>query len=157
MQVKFELKLPRELPKETLEKLVRSVDMAVGKAAHAVVRDAVENLDRNKTNNTGDLRKSIQATRLATAVWKAFVGQEYGVYVEYGTRPHFPPPSEIEKWVVRKLGIKGKEARKAAWAIAQTIARRGTRPQPFWRPAVKNAPEYLERFVQEAVEEVLRR
>ena len=157
MQVLFEFEIPKDIPRDKIKQLLEAVDRAVGKAAHAVVRDAVENLDRNKTSNTGDLRKSIQATRLAWAHWKAFVGQEYGAYVEHGTRPHFPPPSEIEKWVVRKLGLKGREAKKAAWAIAKAISERGTKPQPFWRPAVKNAPEYLKRFIEEAIEAVLRR
>lgn len=54
------------------------------------------------------------------------------VAVELGTRPHKPPVGPIEAWVNEKLGIQGKEARGIAFAIANKIAKRGTKAQyPF--------------------------
>jgi len=51
----------------------------------------------------------------------------YGVPVEMGTKPHFPPVAPLQHWVERKLGIGGKEAKAVAFLIARAIARRGTK------------------------------
>jgi len=52
--------------------------------------------------------------------------------VELGTKPHMPPVEPLEAWVVDKLGLAGKEARRVAFAIAMKIAKKGTKPQyPF--------------------------
>jgi len=53
----------------------------------------------------------------------------YGKVVELGRRPNRrPPPSgAIELWVRRKLGLSGKEAETAAYLIARSIGRRGTK------------------------------
>jgi len=51
----------------------------------------------------------------------------YAVPVELGTRPHFPPIQPLIDWVVAKLHIADeKDARGVAFAIAHTIAKRGT-------------------------------
>ncbi len=51
----------------------------------------------------------------------------YAEPVELGTRPHFPPIQPLIDWVRVKLGIgDDKEAKRAAYAIARTIAQRGT-------------------------------
>lgn len=51
---------------------------------------------------------------------------QYGLPVELGTKPHFPPVAPIQHWVERKLGYSGKEARQVAFLIARAISRRGT-------------------------------
>jgi hypothetical protein len=51
----------------------------------------------------------------------------YGMPVELGrSAGKMPPVDAIKLWVVRKLGISGKEADKAAWAIAYSIGKKGT-------------------------------
>lgn len=51
----------------------------------------------------------------------------YAAPVETGTRPHFPPPSALVPWVKLKLGAASdKEALSIAFAVAKTIAQRGT-------------------------------
>lgn len=52
---------------------------------------------------------------------------EYGIPVEYGTKPHFPPAGPLQHWVETKLGISGKEAKSVAYLIARAISRRGTK------------------------------
>ncbi len=52
---------------------------------------------------------------------------KYAIPVELGAKPHFPPIEPLIDWVRVKLGITGdKEAKGAAYAIARTIASRGT-------------------------------
>jgi hypothetical protein len=50
----------------------------------------------------------------------------HAIPVELGTRPHMPPVAPIKLWAEKKLGLTGREAQRAAWAIAMTIKRRGT-------------------------------
>lgn len=56
------------------------------------------------------------------------------VFVEYGSGPHYPSPRDLAAWVASK----GKDDR-AAFRIAQSIAKRGTRARPFMRPAIVRA------------------
>lgn len=50
----------------------------------------------------------------------------YAPAVEEGTRPHMPPVEPLAAWARQKLGVSGREATRAAWAIARKIARVGT-------------------------------
>ena len=50
----------------------------------------------------------------------------YGEAVEFGRGPAFPPIAPILFWVEKKLGLEGKEAKSAAYAIA-TVMSRSTR------------------------------
>ena len=57
---------------------------------------------------------------------------QYGLPVELGTNPHFPPVAPIQHWVERKLGYAGKEAAQVAFLIARSISRRGTKPRKMF-------------------------
>lgn len=57
----------------------------------------------------------------------------YGKYVEFGTKPHFPPPKALELWCQRVLGADDPE--RAAYLVARAISQRGTKAQPHLRPA----------------------
>ena len=57
-------------------------------------------------------------------------------YIEYGTRPHFPPIEPLAAWAVRVLQVPKAEAQQVGYLIARKIAAVGTEPQPFLRPAV---------------------
>lgn len=52
----------------------------------------------------------------------------YGLWVETGTRPHWPPRAPLEGWA-RRHGI-------PVFLVQRAIARRGTRAQPFIGPAL---------------------
>lgn len=51
----------------------------------------------------------------------------YGVFVERGTRPHWPPAGPLQGWAQRH-GI-------PVFLVQRAIARKGTRPRPFLLPA----------------------
>ena len=62
------------------------------------------------------------------------------VAVELGTKPHRPPVEPILMWVNEKLGLRGKEARGVAFAIANKIAAVGTKAQhPFGKATVQQS------------------
>ena len=68
----------------------------------------------------------------------------YGQYVAEGTRPHFPPPRALERWVRLKLGVPQDEVRSVAFLIARKISQTGTEANPFHIRGLENAkPELI--------------
>lgn len=57
--------------------------------------------------------------------------------VEYGSEPKTVNFSDINKWVERKLKIKGKGAIRFSNNIVKKIKREGIPPHPFIRPAIE--------------------
>lgn len=71
----------------------------------------------------------------------------YAEYVELGTRPHFPPLEPLEDWVKTKFGLAGDEARGVAFAVALSIAARGTPAvRMFTRAFEENSAQIERRF-----------
>lgn len=55
---------------------------------------------------------------------------QYGIFVELGTRPHWPPRAPLEGWA-RRHHI-------PVFLVQRAIARRGTRRAPFLLPAFES-------------------
>jgi hypothetical protein len=93
------------------------------------------NIVANDSYASGELYESM-IIEVKDQGLRIFVGStsHYAPYVEYGTRPHFPPVSAIREWC-RLKGI----PESAAYPIARKIAERGTPEQPFFAPAVQIA------------------
>lgn len=53
----------------------------------------------------------------------------YGLFVEKGTKPHWPPLKALEGWA-RRHGT-------SPYLVALGISRHGTRAQPFMQPALE--------------------
>jgi hypothetical protein len=87
------------------------------------------------TGFTGALAQSIEAgdITITDANVEALVNAkaDYASYVEWGTRPHFPPIDALKDWAAKFLGDP-----KLAFIIARAIARRGTRPYNFMGQAL---------------------
>lgn len=72
---------------------------------------------------------------------------DYGVPVARGTRPHFPPPGSLDRWVRLKLGIGDpQEVRSVAFLISRKISQVGTRANPYHIRGLKNARTELRRI-----------
>lgn len=67
----------------------------------------------------------------------------YSIYVEKGRPPGgMPPVRRIRSWAAKKSSV----PESAAYPIALKIAREGTRPQPFFKPAYeKNTKGFFKR------------
>jgi hypothetical protein len=65
--------------------------------------------------------------------------QGYAEYVEYGRPPgKMPPPSALEEWFYKKHRVTDRrKARAYGWGLAVNISTRGTKPHPFFNPAVE--------------------
>lgn len=94
------------------------------------------------TGVTGTLSLSIQPGLITItddnveAVVEA--NADYASYIEFGTRPHFPPVDALRDWCAKFLGDE-----RLAFVVARAIARRGTMAHPFMGPALlENMPVF---------------
>lgn len=71
---------------------------------------------------------------------------EHGIYLEKGTRPHFPPVAAITPWALAH-GI-------APYALALHISRVGTKPHPFLEPALTQSIPAIRTFLAVAAAEI---
>ena len=97
---------------------------------------------RNAAHDTRQLLNSI--THRVTTEPGGLLGRvgpsaRHGLYVERGTRPHWPPAAPLVGWA-RRHGV-------PVFAVQRAIARRGTRARPFLVPAfTKNVARIVRLF-----------
>ena len=143
--------------------VLRAADRGLKAAGMNIIADAKENLRANHTNATGRLSQSGRVQKAADGGSGYDVGfmsdKAYAGAVEYGRRAgRVPPPDELGEWAYKKLRIRDRKlARAAGWGLAKHIAKHGTQPHPFFKPAVdKNQPR-IAAAVRDAVQQVTNR
>ena len=77
---------------------------------------------------------------------KVVANVDYAAYVEFGTRPHFPPVDALRDWAAKKLGDEN-----LAFPVARAIGARGTPPRPYLGPALLRNQSFFRREVMRAV------
>ncbi len=71
---------------------------------------------------------------------KGSSGFFYGLVVREGRRPGIMPPvSALVPWVMAVLGVSQESARSVAFLVARKIGKRGTKPNPYHRKALRMA------------------
>jgi HK97 gp10 family phage protein len=118
------------------------------------VRDAVLIIQRSAKQNapvdTGRLRSSIvPEIRARERSVTGIVGSNvmYAPYVEFGTRPHWPPRSALEVWA-RRHGT-------TAYLVARAISRRGTKAVRFLQRAVEDNERRIHQVFERAGRRIL--
>jgi len=108
---------------------VKEVKKETYAAGLDVQRKAKENLKDAGSWDQGNLANTILVDPIKGGV-AVEVGPTapYGPYVEFGARPHFPPPDALEGWAKR-------HGFDSAWPICLAIARRGLPAKPYLLPA----------------------
>lgn len=145
------------------ELMSAACDEALDKGAQLIVAEAQGNLRRNGTNVTGLLRKSGRAERLRDGEYQAGFfskkGQGYAEYVENGRRSGKMPPYEvIGAWFYKRFKPGDwKKAYSIGFAIARNIAKKGTKPHPFFRPAVESQKHFIVEEITKAARQILRK
>ena len=150
------------------KKATQGLDQTVKTAAVLCVAQAKKNLSRPYPEgaiDTGQLRNNITYEEIITQegiTYRVGTNVSHAPFIEFGTKPHFPPLGDENKglmrWAIRHMGAaKGKtpvfgkvkkadrvdKARSIAFAIAKKIAKYGTPPKPFLRPAFIQAKQKL--------------
>ena len=130
-------KLPAEVQRECFK--------AMQTASLDIIADAKSNLRVNGSVVTGNLRASgkvqkVDEKTLDVGFFSSDVENKgYARYVEYGRKPgKMPPPDILEAWAYKKFRLSHKEARSMAWALARSIAKKGTKARPYFEPAVES-------------------
>ena len=72
----------------------------------------------------------------------------YAIFVHEGTKPHMPPIDAIMPWA-KKKGIN-------PWAVAMSIKKKGTKPNPFLQRAVDKTEADVEREFEDAIDSALK-
>ena len=142
------------------QQLNRAVERGLQRATE-LLRVAVSNLALSplgvvSANPFGEFAGSVTADvtdengRPVGRVYLAPPADRYGLFVEVGTRPHWPPPEALEGWV-RRLGITGdREVREVAFLIGRKISRVGTKGHLFLERALaENESRVVAVFEQE--------
>ena len=89
--------------------------------------------------DTGRLRNSIGTESPSTRSRTVGPSVKYGEWVETGTSPHYPPLGALQGWAKRH-GM-------SAAALQQSIGTRGTKAQPFMRPAADESEDAIANLV----------
>lgn len=129
--------LPAEVQRECL--------MAMQSASLDIIADAKGNLRVNGSVVTGNLRASGKVQKVDDkTIDVGFFSSDardkgYASYVEHGRKPgKMPPPDILEAWAYKKFRLSHKDARSMAWAMARSIAKKGTKARPYFVPAVES-------------------
>lgn len=143
--ISVELKGEKELQKE-LKRLIQEKPMEVKQEVYAsgvdIQREAKEELREMGAWDLGNAANSIMVD-LEDQGFTARIEVQapYGSHIEYGTRPHFPPPDALEGWAKR-------HGFDSAWPICKAIAKRGLKARPFLVPAyLENRDKFFNRIV----------
>lgn len=139
---------------------------AADKASLAMERKAVE-LAPDGASSPG-LKSQIHGQGIQegmTVKARLVCTSPYGPYIENGTGPavghdqYMPPPGALRQYLQRKLGVSGDELDKAEAAVRWKIYMKGTKPQPFMKPAYDSvAPKWkglLKQAARDAIREAL--
>lgn len=120
-----------------------------------VTRDA----KKNAPVNTGRLRASI-TPEVKQHMWtvQGVVGSnvKYAPFVEFGTRPHYPPLAPILFWVRRKFRLKGDALFAVARGVQRKIGRSGTKAVRYLQRAFEDNKEKIVRIFEKAVDDAVK-
>lgn len=119
---------------------------AVNEFALNVQAQAKRNISDWPVVDTGRLRASVKVVTFSDGLAR-WVGSDvgYAPFVEFGTRPHFPPLEPIREWC-RRHGI----PETAAYAIALKISRTGQPARPWLFPAYEEERPKFEAIIMAA-------
>jgi hypothetical protein len=124
------------------------VSLKLGRAAKEVAREARRVAPKAFTT----LAQTIKDSRIAQLEFHVTPGVNYARSVEEGSRPgKMPNPDALRPWVERVLGVRGHEAKNKAFLVARSIARHGTRAQPFMAPTAIKMESRVMQLVREGV------
>lgn len=105
-----------------------------------------DDLKQQNINASSKLSQSLKSVVKQKGKWIeiSISLEDYWKYIEYGTRPHFPPIQAIRKWIdvkpILPRPMKGKLPTRdqLAFLIARKISKVGTRPKPFLNKTISD-------------------
>ena len=116
----------------------------------AILRSLVRIWEKEKQEapvDTGNLR---DRSKLDMKRFQGSLSSQmpYALAIENGSRPHFVAIEKIRPWA-EKRGLN-------PWAIAKTIAKKGTRPNPFFKRTLEGAQEGVDIEFTKALSDIMK-
>ena len=162
--------------------MLKNVQQELNRFAKYVIQQSKTNLTKGKKNSSKALYNSLDYDLNVSpnSFSMSFLMEDYGVFQDKGVSgvknkyntPYkytnkMPPPSKMDKWIVRKglKGVRGKDgkfiSRKSLqFMIARSIYNNGIKPSLFFTKPFKKAFTNLDKDIIEAykldVEELLK-
>lgn len=144
------------------QKVQQAAFQGMQRGALEIINDAKRNLRDNGSVVTGLLRQSGKVQKTGELSLDAGFfdtqnkGHGYAAYVEYGRRAgKWPPIDEMAQWAYKKFHMTDrKEARTAGFLIARKIGQEGSRPHPFFGPAIEKNKTRIVAAVRDAIRRV---
>ena len=150
-------RLPQALGRAVSRGLERATDLlerAVAANAQTPFGSRAESLSQLARSLTGEVYSD--GGRQVGEVFLGPPADQYGIFVEVGTRPHFPPPAAIEAWVRRRLGVTGdRQAQQLAFLIGRKISRVGTPGRFLFSRALRENEDRVLAILEEEVAHAL--
>lgn len=141
---KFKITKSVTLDQEAIPQAIRSSLSEVGALVEKEVR---QRTPQGVGGTQSGLRASIFAEqRESPGLFSEVIGSNlaYAEPVEFGTRPHFPPPAALIPWVEKFLSLReGQTAEGVAYLVARAISRRGTKGAHMFEAGLKTAKPRL--------------
>lgn len=146
---------------------IKEATEGLKKAGMQIVADAQTNLRQNGNNTTGRLSNSGNVITLKDGSVEAGFMQvpqgaqaNYAEYLEAGTKPHKVSGKWFNVWASKKFGLHpadGRAAVSAGWAVAKSIAKKGTKAHPYFAPAVKKNEKKVIECLQNALNKAIQK
>ena len=101
--------------------------------------------------DTGFLRTSYKfALENGGLTGTVYSDSKYSIYIEFGTKPHFPPVAPLEEWARRHGMPPG-----TGFLIARKISKTGTKAVPALFPAYEAERSQFEAAVKAALQQAV--
>lgn len=135
----------KEVSTQAVDRTQREINLALKNAANLVQRQEAKEMPRGATGKMASTIRQIVTTESAT------IGPDptldYPLYVHEGTNPHMPPVDAITAWADAR-GIN-------PWALAKSIAKKGTVPNRFVPRTFDDTSDAIEQEFVTASEMIL--
>jgi len=131
--------------------LIGSIKKGLTKSSIVIVNNLKDRTDI--VGVSGDLRKSNRyeiKEEQKEIFSRIYNTKEYAPFVEFDTRPHWPPISALKDWCRLKLGDEG-----LAFVIARNISKKGTKGKHFFRDALYNNQDKAKEIIIAEIRKVL--
>lgn len=149
-----ENKLAHLLKKAFAKSIMRiDTDKLANETASYIEYKAKEHLIREDSIVTRTLYDSIEKRKIDYGLYEVTVDAPYAPIVEHGMGKRGDgtfsnPPRNVnvyalQRWAQLKFGLDEAEAKKVAFAVANTMKKEGMYAHPFFEPAIYSAQEWF--------------
>jgi hypothetical protein len=144
------------LPDALNDAIDRGLDRATDMLRSAAAGIAQSPFGETVAGGLGEFAASVRGAVTSSGnkhsghIFLAPPADQYGMFVETGSAPHFPPPGALLGWVRRRLGVSDeKKAREIAFLIGRRISKKGTEGKHIFERALRDNESRVIQILEE--------